>query len=134
MTAAEADRADYMEDGYTRKYGVGASKTIYKGTLVGINTSTGYAEAKDASGNRFAGVSSGQAVCGTTAGAVKVEVYRQGVFKFIMASAAITDLGKEVYSSDDQTVANTDAGSCTKVGKVVGYDTNIVWIDIGGYC
>jgi predicted RecA/RadA family phage recombinase len=115
-------------------YKVGISKTIYKWTLVGINTSTGYAEAKDASGNRFAGVSSGKVVNGTTAGAYRAEVYRKGCFPFIMSGVAITDIGAEVYSTDDQTVTTSSAGSATKVGRIMDFETNIAWIDIGGYC
>lgn len=134
MTAASANRIADRRDGEIKKYGVGASKTIYKGTLVGINTSTGYAEPKDASGNRFAGVSTGDAAGTSTAGAVKIEVYRKGVFQFIMSGVAITDLGVEVYSTDDQTVTKTDSGSLTKVGRIVDYSTNLAWIDIGGYC
>lgn len=134
MTAAAADREGKRADGVIKELGVGISKTIYKGTMVGINTSTGYAEAKDASGNRFAGISTGQAVGTLVAGVTKVEVYKKGVFPLVMTSVAITDLGVEVYSSDDQTVTKVDSGSLTKVGRLVGYDTDIGWIDIGGYC
>ncbi len=134
MTAAQANRADYMRPGYTKKYKVGASKEIFKFTMVGINTSTGYLEPKDASGNRFAGVASGYVKNGTTAGAVSQEVYRKGCFPFVMSSVAITDLGLEVYSVDDQTVTKTDGGSQTKVGKIMDFDTNLAWVDIGGYC
>jgi predicted RecA/RadA family phage recombinase len=51
-----------------------------------------------------------------------------------MSGVAITDIGAEVYSTDDQTVTTSSAGSATKVGRIMDFETNIAWVDIGGYC
>jgi predicted RecA/RadA family phage recombinase len=83
----------------------------------------------------FAGVAYEQIQNSTaTDGAVRVKVYKKGIFEFIMASAAVTDVGTEVYALDNQTVTKTSTDA-TKVGKIMSVEnTNKVFIEIGGYC
>lgn len=131
MTAAAADRDAGRKDGELVQGGIAASTTVYKGTLAGYS-STGYLEPKDASGNVFAGVFYEGGTCGTTAGAVKARVERKGIFEFILANAAITHIGDELYAVDDQTVATTGDH---KVGRAAAFlNAGKIYIDIGGYC
>lgn len=131
MTAAAADRDAGRKEGELVLGGIAASTTIYKGTLVGYNAS-GYLEPKDASGNVYAGVAYESGVGTTVAGVTKVRVERKGVFEFVLANAAITHLGDEMYVVDNQTVATSGS---IKVGRAVEYlNSGKIYIDIGGYC
>lgn len=99
-------------------YPVKASSTIYEGGMVGLDS--GYARALVA-GDQFAGHAF-QGVIETTAanGGCNVKVL-SGSYKLQVAitGVAVTDVGKDVYASDDATYVLTAAG--TKVGKVVRY-------------
>jgi len=131
MTAAVADRNAGRKEGELVLGGIAASTTIYKGTLVGYDAS-GYLEPKDASGNTYAGVAYESGVGTTVAGVTKIRVERKGAFEFVLANAAITHLGDELYVTDDQTLATSGT---TKVGRAVEYlNSGKIYIDIGGYC
>lgn len=96
---------------------VKASAVIYKGSVVGMTA--GYARPLTA-GDYFAGFAL-EAVTGTsTDGAVYVNVETQGLVQVAVTSAAVTDIGKDTYASDDGTFTFT-AGSNTFVGKVHRY-------------
>lgn len=131
MTAASASRDARGMPGDVYKAGVAASTTIYKGTLVGYNSS-GYLEPKDASGNVFAGVALEDGVGTTTAGETEIKIARKGAFEMVFGSAAITYLGDEFYVVDDQTIATSGTH---KVGRACRYENSgKIFIDIGGYC
>lgn len=108
-------------------YLVGASKTIYNGGMVVLNAS-GYAEAAtDATAKKLIGISRGESKRGcpitttlstTTAGTISVRVATKGIFNFAIASASQTDVGKNVYMLDDQTVGFA-SNYGMKVGKIV---------------
>lgn len=131
MTAAAADRDAGRKEGELVQGGIAASTTIYKGTLVGYDA-TGYLEPKDASGNVFAGVAYEAGVGTASDGVTKIRVERKGIFEFVLATAAITHIGDELYAVDDQTVATTGDH---KVGRAAAFlNAGKIYIDIGGYC
>ncbi|MDD5087203.1 MAG: hypothetical protein PHI18_00190 [bacterium] len=103
------------------------------GTLVARDTS-GYAKlASDAASRTFAGVSESQADNSAGAsGAINVRVHRRGVFKFASATTfTAADIGKQVYVSDNQTVALTGTSHSLKCGRLVAIDDDgDVWIEI----
>ena len=134
MTATTISIDTPRREGIVMDYGVSASSTVLKGTLVQL--ADGYAESMTkAASLKFAGVAYEQIKNSTaTDGAVRVKVYKKGIFEFIMASAAVTDVGTEVYALDNQTVTKTSTDA-TKVGKIMSVEnTNKVFIEIGGYC
>jgi len=86
-------------------YNVGASQTIWKGSLV-VTRGDGYLYP-------LATPSSG------SAGALSCHVWKTGSFLVALGSAAITDLGTEYYGADDATVSTTSTnavavGTCTE--------------------
>lgn len=102
------------------QYPVKASSTIYEGGMVGLDS--GYARALVA-GDQFAGHCFQGAVETTAAnGGCNVKVL-SGTYKLqvTVTGVAVTDIGKDVYATDDATYALTATG--TKVGKVVRYVT-----------
>jgi len=126
MTAAAADREAGGHPGSVVSGTVATSKTIYKDTLIGLD-SGGTLEPKDASGNVFAGV----AMMGGVAGDV-IKYERKGTFEMVMSGCGAGTVGDELYVVDDQTVASSGT---TKVGRAVKFlNTGKIFIDIGGYC
>ncbi len=121
MTALTANaNVTRLVDQELREFPVGAAVTIYRGGFVGIDPA-GYAKDFEP-GDLFAGIayeyvdnSSGAAA------ADKVRVYTQGDFEFTLTSAALTDVGKPVYATDDSTLALTGHPDAY-VGKVVHYE------------
>lgn len=121
--ALSADAPVKRETGDFNEFDVAASTTIYEGSMVGDNAS-GYARALTA-GDPFLGHADEKVDNSSGAAAaerVRVlgpERYRLEV---TLASVAITDVGKNVYASDDATVTLTQ-GSNSYVGQVARYVT-----------
>lgn len=93
---------------------VKASAVIYEGSVVGLTS--GYARPLTA-GDQFGGFALA-AVTGTAAdGGVRVEVQREGLVQVSITAAAVTDIGKQVYASDDGTFTLTQSTN-TPVGRV----------------
>lgn len=134
MTATTVSIDTPRRDGTIIDYGVSASTKVLKGTLVQL--ADGYAEGMTkAASLKFAGVAY-EEINNTVAtdGAVRVKIYKKGIFEFIMTPAAVGDVGVEVYALDNQTVTKTSTDA-TKVGKIMSVEnTNKVFIEIGGYC
>jgi len=136
MSATTSDRATLQWGTGEMRIGewpVYAAEKIPAGTLVARSTS-GYAyKATDAASRTFAGVSESQAdnTDGLSA-AINVTVHRRGVFKFASAATfTAADIGKQVYVSDNQTVALTGTSHSLKCGRVTAIDADgDVWIEI----
>ena len=105
-------------------YNVGASQTIWKGSLV-VTRGDGYLYplATPSSGrasDTFVGIAD-ESVNNSagSAGAFSCHVWKTGSFLVALGSAAITDLGTEYYGADDATVSTTSTnavavGTCTE--------------------
>lgn len=108
-----------------------AAVHIYKGGWVGLN-SAGYARALVA-GDRCLGLCEKE--CDNSAGSagdLRVKCRTLGDVVFTLTSVAVTDIGKHVFASADDTLTFTEAGN-SYVGWVVGVDaTNkaIIRLDI----
>jgi len=102
--------------------------TIYKGALVGINAANGYARPLVA-GDEFAGVCYAQAdntASGHTAGGIRVRLHQGIDIVQWLTGAGQTDIGKEVYASDDGTLTLTASGN-SRVGRIAAIEgTNLV--------
>ena len=135
MTATTVDVDTPRREGEMIDYKVAASTVIYKGSLVCL--ASGYAVSSTGTNAQpFVGVAAEGCNNSTgSAGDKSVKVYKVGDYEYALASAAITDIGTEVYSADNVTVQKTADGSEPKVGRIVAYENaNKVFIRIGGYC
>lgn len=94
--------------------------TLFKGAMA-VTDATGYAlPGANTAGMFFQGIVQKQADnSGGASGAIPVIVERSDRFVMTMAGAAITDIGKDVYISDDTTLTLT-VGNGIYVGKIVG--------------
>ena len=141
MTAAAADRilSRYGDGAIIQAHEIpmGASATIYRGTIVSL----------DQSGNGFAGtaslvrtpigVATESKVNGAVAGAKTIRV-EKGAFGFVNSSGddAITaaDVGQPCYVVDDQTVSRTSANSIRPfAGRVVRVEASVIYVEVGGH-
>lgn len=135
MTATTVSIDTPRREGKVVDHGVTASTKVPKGVLTQL--ASGYLTSMTKAASLiFSGVSYEEADNSAVAtnGAIRCKVYREGIFEFILTSAAVTDIGTEVYALDNQTVTKTSTDA-TKVGKIVGVEnSNKAFIDIGGYC
>jgi hypothetical protein len=119
MATLDADKARDYELGDVNEFPVIADDIIYEGAAVGDNAS-GYARPLVA-GDPFRGFAESNADNeGGSAGDVNVRVIRKGKAKLTITGIAITDVGKVVYASDDDTFTLTE-GSNTPIGYVYRY-------------
>ena len=115
--SANRDVHHYV-DQELRTFKVAASKHIYKGALVGLDS--GYARPLEA-GDLFAGISYEEKDNSDgDAGDLSVRVYTLGDFDHALSGAAITNIGDAVYASADDTLtftaeANSYVGICQDV-------------------
>jgi hypothetical protein len=114
---------------------VKGSVKIFSGALVALNG--GYAAPGATATGRIAAGVAQKTVDNTSGadGAVRVRVLA-GAFKFKNSTSTdligITEMGKDVFIVDDETVAKTDAtGTRSRAGKVVRVDTDGVWVLVG---
>lgn len=128
MTTLAADVARPFELGDRNHYPVIASDIVYEGAAVGDNGS-GYARPLTA-GDPFRGFAVAKADNSAgAAGAVRVEVRHKGRVQLAVGSAAITDVGKPVYASDDATFTLT-ATSNSYIGRIVRFiSTGVVIVE-----
>lgn len=117
--AATADVSLKIDTGNVLYYPVKASTTIYQHTFVGDDGS-GYARGLVA-GDPFRGLAKVQADNSAgAAAAINVEVYDRIKVQLAISGLAITDVGKDVYASDDQTATLTSTSN-SYIGKVIKY-------------
>jgi len=118
MTTLAANSHLAYELGDVNSLPVIASDIIYQGAAVGDNGS-GYARPLQ-SGDPFRGFAIEKADNSAgSAGDINVQVKREGYVQLSVTSAAITDVGRPVYASDDATFNLTGIG--TKVGRIVRF-------------
>jgi len=131
MTTLAADARRNYELGDIEEYGVIASDIIYQGAAVGDNGS-GYARPLVA-GDPFLGFAEAQVDNASGAAAARnVRVRRNGRVQLSIGSLAITDVGKPVYASDDDTFTLTQSTN-TCIGTVVRFiSTGVGIVEFGG--
>ena len=119
-TTLATDAVRTWEVGDVEEYGVIASDIIYGGAAVGDN-GNGYARPLVA-GDPFLGFAESRADNSATAtdGYINVRVKTKGKIYLPINSLAITDRGKSVYASDDNTFTLTK-GANTYIGYVERY-------------
>ena len=125
MTALSADKSVERYEGDLISLVVKANTTIYKGSLV-TSDAAGYAiPAANTAGTFFMGVAAEHGTAGQT-----IRVYRKGIFNFVAANMAITDIGSRVYVGDSATVTKT-VGNGIYVGKIMAVDSaTSVWVSL----
>lgn len=134
MTTLAVDTPRSFELGSINEVPVIAADIIYEGAAVGDNGS-GYARPLVA-GDPFRGFAEARADNSVgAAGDKRVRVRRYGGVVLTIASIAVTDIGKAVYASDDNTFTLTK-GSNTQIGYVFAIDgTNLALVaysEVGG--
>jgi predicted RecA/RadA family phage recombinase len=117
MTTLSANKPRAYEQGNRNELLMIASDIIYEGAAVGIVSGSGHARPL-AAGDKFAGFAEATADNSAGAAAAKsVRVIANGLIQLPVGSVAITDIGKAVYASDDDTFTLT-ATSNSYVGRV----------------
>ena len=132
MADAIIDLATPRREGKMIAYPVKGSVAIQKGVMAVLG-SDGYLTdtITDPSGNIvFAGVTVEAVASQASDGGAKCRVHKSGIFEFAMSGAAITDVEKKAYISDNQTVKTT-ANGAVQVGVIVAQENaNKVFVDI----
>lgn len=113
--ALSANTIRAYELGDSNSVPVKASSVIYLGSAVGMTS--GYARALTA-GDVFAGFAEEAKTGGSSDGDVRISVKSRGLVQLAVTSAAVTDIGADVYASDDGTFALTQGFSSVRIGTV----------------
>ncbi len=126
MTLSANRDVDHYIDQELRSFQVAGSVHIYKGGMVGL-TNAGFARPLTA-GDSFAGIAYEE--MDNTSGAngdVSVRVYTVGDFGHALAGAAVSDIGRPVFASADDTMTFVGAGNsyvgivqdCVTAGEII---------------
>ncbi|MCB9980270.1 MAG: cytoplasmic protein [Rhodospirillales bacterium] len=117
MTTLAQDAQRPFELGTINELPVIAGDIIYEGAAVGIVAGTGYARPLQA-GDAFVGFAETQADnTNGAAGDVHVRVRMKGSVELAISGLVITDIGADIYASDDDTFTKT-VGSNSFIGRV----------------
>jgi len=115
--ALTANTSRAFEQGDRNEFGVSATTVVYEGAAVGLNPATGLARPV-ATGDIFAGFAEAKADNSAgAAGAINVRVKDEGKVILAISGVAITDIGKAVYATDDNTFTLTQ-GTGVYVGRI----------------
>jgi len=130
MAALTASLEVIEKDGVRLKSPM-AVDVIYRGAMVVYNTAGYLAPASTAAGVVFAGVSELEVDnSGGSAGDLLCPHKTEGVYLLTGASLAQTDVGVQVYASDDQTITKTSSNNAP-VGKIVKFvSATQVWVKL----
>lgn len=129
--AALTDNVEVLEkDGIVHDAPV-AVDIIYRGAMVVYNTAGYLAPASTSAGVVFAGISEEEVDnSGGSAGDLNCRYKKEGIYLFTGAGLAQTDVGVQVYASDDQTVTKTSTNNAA-VGKIVEFvSATQVWVKL----
>ncbi len=100
---------------------------IFKGALVGLNASTGYARPLVAA-DTFVGVAYRQAdntIAGHAAGGIAARLHQVVDIVHTLSGVTQSDVGSVVYASDDGTLTLTSSGN-SAIGVLIGLEgTNL---------
>lgn len=117
MTTLAKDQPRDFYEGKFSEIPVIAADIIYQGAAVGAEAASGFARPLVA-GDPFLGFAELQVDNSAGGDAAKhVRVRKTGMIKLAISGLAITDIGKDVYASDDNTFILTAAGN-TRIGHV----------------
>lgn len=131
MTLSADVNVNRYVDQQLRTLAVKASTTIYRGSLVGIDRSGGYARPLQST-DQFQGLAYEQ--CDNSSGANgdrEVTLFTQGDFEFSLAGATKTAIGRPAFATDENTLT-LSGGSASYLGQIVDVPTTgtvIVRID-----
>lgn len=129
MTALAADRGTQLSEPDLITRGAAASVTVYAGSMVSLDTSGYFRPARASQTDKVIGIAYGDRVVnGAVAAAKSVTVRRDKAGWFVNSGStdaiAITDIGKDCFAADDQTVALTDGGGLrVRAGRIVDVHT-----------
>ncbi len=102
-----------------RGYRVAANVRIYKGALVGLNRSNGWARPLQA-GDAFVGIAYEEADASAAANGEKlVRVYTQGDFHLPVSGVTMTSIGRPVYATADDTLGLTPTDGASRAGACI---------------
>ncbi len=132
MVALTGPRPTLARDGNTVGHPVKGVTTIYQGSLVALDAAGWLVPASSVATLIVVGRAKQGVVNAGANGAETVEVER-GTFRWANSAAADaiarTEIGKDVFAVDDQTVAKTNGGGTRSIaGKVVDVDAQGVWV------
>lgn len=99
----------HYSDQELRTLSVKGTTHVYKGAILGV-TAAGYARGLVA-GDRFAGIAYEEANNTGADGAMDLRVYTLGDFDHALTGAAITDVGRPVFASADNTLTFAGHGN-----------------------
>ncbi len=135
MAALTANANLQKKEGRFMSHPVVASDIIYNNALCKINAAGNLAPCATEAGSFFAGVSQGfYDNSAGSAGDINGVVDTEGLYLLTGSGFALTDVGDEVYASDDSTITSTNSGNLQKVGQVMGYlSATQLWVklDVG---
>lgn len=133
MAAKTTSTETSRKDGIIQQIPMIASETIYKGSTVMVNSSSGYAFTNDgttntlSAGDIFAGIAVEEVTSGGTAGVEHVRVYRDGSFLLTFSDTLTqANVGDRVYvnnTSDDAvvTITSDPADIQASIGQIVEF-------------
>jgi len=118
MTLSSDININRYLDQQLRTLAVKSATTIYRGSLVGLDRTTGYARPLQST-DLFQGLAYEH--CDNTqgdSGDPEVILFTQGDFEFPLASAARTHIGRPVFATDDNTLTLAGA-SAAYIGQII---------------
>ena len=128
MVQLTKDLTRAYELGDINEYPILGGEVIYQGAAIGLEVASGYVRSLQA-GDKFVGFAEDSIDASNTSdGEKSIRVKRRGSVTLELSGAAITDVGKSLYATDDNTFTLSSAGSSVYIGQIsrYQYDSEII--------
>ncbi len=100
---------------------IAASQKVFQGSLVGLNSTTGYGRSLVAGDKAMGFAKDNVDNSDGSDGEVNIDVKAQGKISLFISGLTMADIGKSVYATDDNTFTLTETGN-SYVGKVIRFE------------
>ena len=128
MVKLTTDTNRVYELGDINEFPVLGGELIYQGAAVGLEVASGYVRDLQV-GDKFLGFAEDNIDASNASdGEKNIRVKRRGSVTLELSGAVITDVGKSLYATDDNTFTLSSAGSSVYIGQISRhqYDSEII--------
>ena len=128
MVQLTKDLTRTYELGDINEYPILGGEVIYQGAAIGLEVASGYVRSLQA-GDKFVGFAEDNINASNASdGEKNIRVKRRGSVTLELSGAVITDVGKSLYATDDNTFTLSSAGSSVYIGQISRhqYDSEII--------
>lgn len=123
MTKLTQDKVRTYELGDINEAPILGGEVIYQGAAIGLEIASGYAHSLQTT-DKFIGFAEDHVdALNSSDGEKNIRIKRRGSVILELSGATITDVGKAIYATDDNTFTLSSGGDAVYIGQISRYES-----------